>query len=180
MMIRPVLALAALGAALAIAGAGPGLAAGSTAKAFARGGAFCFALGGQAEGEFQHMKLVAERATGPSPFNVIPVHGVERGTWKGKIYENTFTGTATVAPPAGGSGMALHFTLNGGGNSIRPDGSPEMWLLQYAAELKADTLAGSIAGYEMETGAIANGKPFTTDAMNFVQKDVTPMDCAKF
>ena len=147
-------------AALSLLGVSTGMAAGgSTAEAFAKGGAFCFELGGQEDNQFQHFKLVAEPATDAAPFNVVAVHGVERGTSKGLVYANTFAGTATESPATSGTGSALHLTLNGGGNSVRLDGSPEMWLLQYAAELRSDTLAGTIIGYEMETGAIANGKP---------------------
>lgn len=154
----------------------------STAAAFAGGGTFCFEYGQQAEGQFQHLKLVSEPATGTAPFNVIPVHGVERGTWKGAIYENTFTGTATETPSASPAkpGPALLMTLYGGGNSYRPDGTSEIWILQYAVELSADTLIGKAVGSETQSGSIVDGKPFTTDGVTAVQKDVMPIDCAKF
>lgn len=154
----------------------------NTAAAFAGGGTFCFELGGQDEGQFQHLKFVAEPTSGVAPYNVIPVHAVERGSWKGMTYENTFTGTATEAPSANpkAPGAALLMSLNGGGPSYKPDGSPEIWVLQYAVELRADTLSGKIVGYEMESGAVVSGKPFSSDSMNFVQKDITPIDCTKF
>lgn len=168
-------------ATLALLGVTAGAAAAdNTAAAFTKGGTFCFSFGGQAEGQFQHLMLVAEPGTGSAPFNVIPVHGVERGSWKGSIYENTFAGTATESAPASGTGTALHLTLSGGGNSIRKDGVPDMWLVQYAAEVKSDTLAGTIIGYETQTGPIENGKPFTIESMSFVKKDMNPIDCQQF
>lgn len=186
MTTRKLLSLLTLAAAaLALPGLPAGVAAAdiaadSTAAAFAAGGTFCFELGGQAQGEFQHLKLVTSPATGTPPFNVIPVHGVERGSWKGAEYENTFTGAATESAAASGSGTALHLTIAGGGNSLKPDGSPEIWIVQYAGELKVDSLAGTMTGYETQSAAVADGKPFAAEGVTFLRKDITPMDCAKF
>lgn len=155
---------------------------GYSADALTRGGTFCFAIGGQSDGQFQHLRLVSQPASSQPPYNVIPVNGVEHRACKDYDYENAFVGTATVAPSPtpGGTGPAVLVTLAGGGNSYGPDGKPVIWSQHYVLELNPETLVGKVVGYDMGSGAVADGKPVVTEVMTYVNKDISPIDCKTF
>lgn len=81
------------------------------------------------------------------------------------------------SPTQGGTGPAVLVTLAGGGNSYGPDGKPVIWSQHYVLELNPVTLARKVVGYDMGSGAIADGKPVVTEVMTYVNKDISPIDC---
>ena len=68
-------------------------------------------------------------------------------------------------------------TLAGGGNGYGLDGKPVIWTQHYVLELNPVTLARKVVGYDMGSGAIADGKPVVTEVMTYVSKDISPIDC---
>lgn len=147
-----------------------------------RGGAFCFEVGGQSDGQFQHLKLVTQPASDRTLYNVIAVNGVEHGVCKDYDFENAFVGTATLAPSPDPAikGKTLLVTLNGGGVSYGADGRPVIWNQHYVLELNPESLAGRLVGYDTGTGAITDGKPLETNVMTYVNKAISPIDCNAF
>ena len=154
----------------------------ATAEAFAKGGTFCFDIGGGSDGDHQHFKLVTEPAASPGPFNVIEVHGIEKGQWQKTLYLNGLTGTATLGPSSqpGASDTALHFSLIGNGNGFTKGGTPELWTLQYALELSPATLTGTLYGAANESGTIAEGAAFASKSALAIMREAKPMSCEAF
>ena len=153
-----------------------------SAEALTKGGTFCFQIGNQSAGQFQHLRLVSQRPSTEAPYNVIPINGVEHGLCKDYDYENAFVGTATLAPSSvpGAGGNALLITLTGGGNSYQVDGMPVIWMQHYILELNPNNLSGKVLGYDMGSGAVADGKQVVTKVMTYVNKDISPIDCKAF
>lgn len=157
-----------------------------SAAAFSAGQTVCFELGDHKDGAFQHLKLVFEPAPGDGSYPVIPVHGIERGTWQSGaasgVYVNEFAGTGTVAPSAqpASTDSRLFITLTGGGNGYKSDGSAELWTIQYALDLDPATLEGRIYGVAIESGTLVNGDPYRSMNANNIVKEVTPSSCAEF
>ena len=55
-----------------------------------------------------------------------------------------------------------------------------IWSQHYVLELNPETLAGKVVGYDMGSGAVADGKPVVTEVMTYVNKDISPIDCKTF
>ena len=154
----------------------------ATAEAFAKGGTFCFDIGSGSDGDHQHFKLVTEPASSPGPYNVIEVHGIEKGQWQKALYLNGLTGTATLGPSSrpGASETTLHISLVGNGNGFTKEGTPELWTLQYSLELSPATLAGTLYGTADQSGTIAEGAAFGAKSAFAILRDVKPMGCETF
>lgn len=152
----------------------------ATAEAFAKGGTFCFDIG--SDGDHQHFKLVTEPASSPGPFNVIEVHGIEKGQWQKALYLNGLTGTATLGPSSrpGASDTTLHISLVGNGNGFTKEGVPELWTLQYSLELSPATLTGTLYGAADQSGTIAEGAAFAAKSAFAILRDVKPRGCETF
>jgi hypothetical protein len=152
----------------------------ATAEAFAKGGTFCFDIG--SDGDHQRFKLVTKPASGPGPFNVIEVHGIEKGQWEKNLYLNGLAGSATIDPSSvpGSTDTALHISLMGNGNGFTKEGAPELWTLQYSFELSPATLTGKLYGYADESGPIAEGVAYAAKSSFAILRDVKTMSCDTF
>lgn len=150
-----------------------------TADAFAKGGTFCFDIGSGRDGDHQHFKLVTEAAVSPGPYDVIEVHGIEKGALQNVKYVNGLAGTATLAPSSAPNvtGDTLHISLMGNGNSIRKDGGQELWTLQYSLELSPATMTGTFYGYAIQSTAVTEGGDYAAENTFYVLREAKPMSC---
>jgi len=157
---------------------------GDDAIRFSRGSTICFELGAHQGEYFKHFKLIFAPANDYKPYNVIPVHGVQRANDGSGTYVNQLAGTATLAPsndPAVG-GLVLQVGLTATGYEVTVGGNDELWTDIYNLQLKPRTLAGKIYGTESETKPLVAGDSADTLTLNTVAvvMDVRRMSCRDF